>query len=383
MRRPSAHSVRAPVCEPWCIERCVDLNGAILSECGGCSSERYACRRGMPGFPATTSQEGHIHLARASELPTLDWGGRKPRVAVCITGGVRSLPQIVAAFRRNVVDALDAETDLFYVIDLESAPRRNLSDASLHANRKRTLARIMANEGAYSHSIASFANVTQALPRPKAAVLRQQGGHADEEPYCVLQFEKLWECMAEIRRVERRQHRRYDFVIRQRTDVLPKAPWPPATSLKRAAYFLSYSACTMGGDCSAHDHRKQRAANCADLPWADELVCWQQFRRNPSVRDRDGLTHRDYLVGAFGMLRLHERFANDGEAFNTGYFSGKHSRCLQGVALNACEEWMWCSLQEQNATLVSAMPWMSGDIVRLSREGVDHENGMVLAHRSR
>ena len=52
---------------------------------------------------------------------------------------------------------------------------------------------------------------------------------------------------------------------------------------------------------------------------------------------------------------------------------------IKGVPISSCEAWLWCSLQEQNATLVNLPMGKGGTILRLSPEGVNPANGMVLA----
>ena len=69
---------------------------------------------------------------------------------------------------------------------------------------RETLARLDASEGTYSYAMSDFARVTRSLPRPQAVILRRYGGDSAREPYCALQFEKLQQCMREIRRVELR-----------------------------------------------------------------------------------------------------------------------------------------------------------------------------------
>lgn len=48
---PGAGS-RDVLCEPFCVEACARLDGNVGYECGGCTSDAFACRPGAPGFVA-------------------------------------------------------------------------------------------------------------------------------------------------------------------------------------------------------------------------------------------------------------------------------------------------------------------------------------------
>ena len=58
-------------------------------------------------------------------LPPLSFSYGGPRVAICVTGQVRTMPFILKTLKLNIVDALGANTtDIFYVVDLEAKKRR-------------------------------------------------------------------------------------------------------------------------------------------------------------------------------------------------------------------------------------------------------------------
>ena len=43
-------AAEGPGCEAWCSNPCAILNGNVEQECGTCTSAKYECRRGQPGF---------------------------------------------------------------------------------------------------------------------------------------------------------------------------------------------------------------------------------------------------------------------------------------------------------------------------------------------
>ena len=54
----------AAICEPWCVEPCVALNGNVQIECGGCSADAgHRCFAGAKGWDNWEERSAAFHAA--------------------------------------------------------------------------------------------------------------------------------------------------------------------------------------------------------------------------------------------------------------------------------------------------------------------------------
>lgn len=185
-------------------------------------------------------------LRNDSSLPPLP--GNLRRVALCITGGARSLalPRfgIPELWARNVVGGLAAnETHAYYVLDTEfKAPKKG----------KRRGLRSHPDTQDWSVDWTELGRIFSIL-QPKAVhVVRAQSESRCGVSY--LQFAKMAQCLEMIYETELLQGWRYDYVVRLRPDTQILSPFPPVQGLKRAIYTPACVRAALAGNCAAPLH---------------------------------------------------------------------------------------------------------------------------------
>jgi hypothetical protein len=216
-------------------------------------------------------------------------------------------------------------TDFFYVLELTSEADHE------------------GKGGRFNYSVADFRDAFDVLP-PKAALLARRF-EARCDWVCYTQFDKLASCLALIKKTEAEARFRYDFVVRQRPDMLLHGRFPPVWSLKRAVY----AGVVPGG-----------------------------------LGDMTYFAHRDFAEGVFGMVLSNDDDADDDVAQQEGHLKGDYWRRGELCELDrrfvrymgdsgcfsACECWLKVSvrLQQRRATgVVLVDSWVPAYPVRLPK----------------
>jgi hypothetical protein len=203
-------------------------------------------------------------LTSDSSLPPLPDRGGMRRVAMCITGGARSiaLPQfgIPESWVKHAVGGLSANvTHAYYVLDTAFIPYKT-KKRSLHSVADKVAwsvdwtqvclsarARALGTTG-LTASYLQLGRVFSILEPKALQTVRSQSDRVCSRSY--LQYVKLARCLELIYETELLEGWRYDFILRLRPDTQLLSPLPSVHKLKRAIYTPR---CVLR--CAAHELR--------------------------------------------------------------------------------------------------------------------------------